>query len=92
MSLFFYDENEDNKKEESINNYAYIFSEFKKNPPNLISSLQQLFIKSGGAIQNSNFYVQDIISKTNNIIKKNSCKIKLRFPNINLEDIRIISS
>ena len=92
MSLYFYNENENNKKEESINNYAFIFREFTKKVPNLKNALKQLFINSGGAIEQLNFYIQDIISKTDIIIKKNFNKIKLKYPNINEEDIRIISS
>ena len=92
MSFFFYSEKEENIKGESINNYANIFSEYLKNPPNLQSALQQMFIKSGLPAQNVNPYIEDIYKKTNELMNKNFNKIRLQNPNINAEDFRIISS
>ena len=40
MSLYFYNEKEDENKEESINNYKNLFLEYTTNPPTLENALQ----------------------------------------------------
>lgn len=46
MSLNFYSENEENKKEESINNYRHLFSDYQESPPKLEDDLKSLFINA----------------------------------------------
>ena len=76
MSLYFYNEKEDYLKEESINNYKDEFLEYIKEPPNLSNALNQMFTKSGATEEYSNELINDIISKTEEIINKNWNKIK----------------
>ena len=71
MSLHFYTENEDNDREESINNYINLFIEYIENPPNLADALKQMFTNSGSTEERSNELIEDIISKTQEIIDKN---------------------
>ena len=92
MSLYFYNEKEDENKEESINNYKNLFLEYTTNPPTLENALQQMFINSGININNVNQLIQDIIIKTEKVYNKNIDKIKIKYPNINKEDIKIISA
>ena len=92
MSLYFYNEKEDENKEESINNYKNLFLEYTTNPPTLESALQQMFVNSGINTNNSNQFIQDIITKTEKVYNKNIDKIKIKYPNINKEDIKIISA
>ena len=92
MSLYFYNEKEDENKEESINNYKDLFLEYTTNPPTLESALQQMFVNSGINTNNSNQFIQDIITKTEKVYNKNIDKIKIKYPNINKEDIKIISA
>ena len=92
MSLHFYTENEDNDREESINNYINLFIEYIENPPNLADALKQMFTNSGSTEERSNELIEDIISKTQEIIDKNLGQIKNKYPNITNEDIQIISS
>ena len=92
MSLHFYTEKEDNYKEESINNYENLFIEYIENPPNLSDSLKQMFTNAGSTEEKSNKLIEDIFSKTKEIIDNNLDKIKKKYPNITNEDIQIISS
>ena len=92
MSLHFYNDKEDNNKEESINNYADFFLEYIENPPSLESALQQMFTSSGLTIQKSVKLIQEIISKADKLIKQNLNKIRKKYPLINENDIKIISS
>ena len=92
MSLYFYNEKEDENKEESINNYKDLFLEYTTNPPTLESALQQMFVNSGINTNNANQFIQDIITKTEKVYNKNIDKIKIKYPNINKEDIKIISA
>jgi len=92
MSLNFYSENEDNFKEESINNYKDLFIEYLDNPPRLPDALNQMFISSGATEEKSEELIKDLKSKTDSILKQNGEKIKSKYPNINTDDIKIISS
>ena len=92
MSLYFYNEKEDENKEESINNYKDLFLEYTTNPPTLESALQQMFVNSGINTNNSDQFIQDIITKTEKVYNKKIDKIKIKYPNINKEDIKIISA
>ena len=71
MSLHFYTEKEDNYKEESLNNYVNLFKEYNENPPNLSDALKQMFIYTGSTEEKANELIEDIISKTEEIIDSN---------------------
>ena len=92
MSLYYYSENEDNYKDESINNYKNLFTEYLKNPPNLSGALKQMFISSGQTEEKSNDLIQDILTKSTEVVEKNKKKIKQKYPKINIEEMKIISS
>ena len=65
MSLHFYCNGEDNEKEESINNYRDIFTDFLDNPPSLKQALSQIFIAGGVPKNELNDYVDDLYNKVN---------------------------
>ena len=67
MSLNFYTEEEDNNKEESINNYKYLFSQYVDNLPTLREALNQMF-------KSANIDDIKINELTNDILEK--CKKK----------------
>ena len=93
MSLLFYNEEEDNKKEESIDNYEDLFEEYTKNPPTFSESLKHMFINAKASDELANNLVEDIKSKIKNeIIDKNLNKIQEKYHNITEDDIKVISS
>ena len=51
-----------------------------------------MFINSGASEEKTNDLINDIISKTEEIINKNSKQIKIKYPKITIEDSKIISS
>ena len=92
MSLLYYDENEDNSKEESIDNYKDIFNEYLDKCPTLKESLQQLFTSAGASEEKCEALMKIIFNQINKHIDKNLVKIKEKYPNITLEEAEIISS
>ena len=92
MSLYFYTEKEEYIKEESINNYKGLFNDYNYNTPNLSEALNQMFINSGLTEEKSKELIDDILSKADKIINKNSIQIKQKYPKVSLEDSKIISS
>ena len=92
MSLYYYSENEDYSKEESIDKYKEIFIQYEDNSPNLSEALDQMFISEGCNSEESKEFINDIVTKTEKIISKNKEKIKLTYPNIGEDDMKIISS
>ena len=92
MSLIFYTEKEDYLKEDSIDKYKDIFTDYYYENPTLSDSLKQLFINSGAKEELSNDLIKDIISKTEKVINKNWNKIKEKYPSITKEDSKIICS
>ena len=92
MSLIFYTEKEDYLKEDSIDKYKDIFTDYYYENPTLSDSLKQLFINSGAKEELSNDLIKDIISKTEIVINNNWNKIKEKYPSITKEDSKIICS
>ena len=92
MSLHFYSENEENKKEESINNYKEIFIEYIDNPPTLSEALNQLFISQESEKEELNELIEDIITKSKNSIDKKINQIKNKYPKVSYDDALIIAS
>jgi hypothetical protein len=54
MSISFYAEEEGIIKEESINNYNYLFEDFIKKPPNIEEALRQMFSSYKAPIEKIN--------------------------------------
>ena len=92
MSLHFYCNGEDNEKEESINKYKDIFTDYVDNPPELKEALIQIFI-SGGVPENElNDYFEHLNKKINKLVEDREFKIKENYPNLSKEDSLIIAS
>ena len=92
MSLNFYIKEEENAREESINRYNYIFSNYEKNPPSLSEALTQMFKSSNLDSKKINEFVEDILNKCEGIIEQNFDLIKKEYKNITKEDAYIICS
>lgn len=92
MSLHFYCNGEDNEKEESIDKYKDIFTDFLDNPPSLKEALIQIFI-SGGVPENElNDYINYLNKKIYKLVEDREIKIKEKYPNLSKEDSLIIAS
>ena len=92
MSLHFYCNGEDNEKEESINKYKDIFTDYLDNPPALKEALIQIFI-SGGVPENElNDYFDHLNKKINKLVEDREFKIKENYPNLSKEDSLIFAS
>ena len=59
MSIYFYDDNENVEKEESIDNYKNLFLEYYQKRPTLEEALDQMFISSGATPE----YSKNLIHK-----------------------------
>ena len=92
MSLYFYDENESLEKEESIDNYKSLFSQYYQKSPTLTEALDQMFISSGASPELSKQLINIILEKVKNLLNKNFNAIKSKYPNITEEDAKIIAS
>ena len=92
MSLIFYDENESIQKKETLDNYQNLFLQYSQRRPTLSEALDQMFTTSGATSQYSKALIDYILFKVQNIVDKKKNEIKSIYPNINEEDIKIISS
>ena len=92
MSLFFYDEEENNEREVSIDNYKQMFIEYEENKPTLSEALTQMFKLSDVQENQIEELVKDIISKCKSTIEKNFDKITKKYSNITKYDAYIIFS
>jgi len=90
MSLNFFCEEEDNSKEESINNYKDLFSNYEKNLPTLSEALIQMFMSSNLNEQKANELTDDILSKCQKKIDQNFNEIKKKYDKILKDDAYII--
>ena len=89
----FYFEEEDNNKEESINKYKELFSEYKNNKPSLQDALKQMFLSVDFDKNKTNDLIDDIISKCKSKIDEIFDKIIIeKYPNITKDDAYIICS
>ena len=82
---------EENAKEESIDNYSYLFYEYIKNPPTLKEALHQLFISGGVPKNELNNYIEDIWNKVNHNFNQREKVIKEKYPSITIDDALIIT-
>ena len=92
MSLNYYDDKEDILKEDSINNYEDIFKEYNKKNPNLEDALDEMYTSTKISDLKVKTLKEDILRKTNEIIKNNFYFIKQKYPRITNEEAQIIIS
>ena len=92
MSSIFYSPDEDNIKEESINNYSYLFESYNNNPPSLKEALSEMYLLSKISKNKVNELVDEIISNCGNKIKDRMVDINNKYENITKEDAIIICS
>ena len=93
MSLNQYDEDEEiEKKEESINNYEDLFTPYVSSPPTLKEALIHLFTSSGLDQDKSNEMANGIISICDKRVEKKLSEIKSKYPDISYEEAKIIAS
>ena len=92
MSLNFYCKEEDNSREESINKYQNLFSNYDKNPPSLKEALNQMFKSSDLNNIKINELTEDLLSRCKEKIDPKYDEIKGKYNNISKEDAYIICS
>ena len=92
MSIIYYSEEEDNNKEESINKYKELFSEYKNQKPSLSDALEQMFLSAGANKNKSYDLTKDILLKCESKINDNFDEIIKKYPNITKNDAYIICS
>ena len=93
MSLNFYCEEEDeSKKEVSLNKYKYIFSSFEKNTPSLSEALTQMYKSLSLDDNKINELINDIINTCKGTIDSDFDSIKMKYNNITKEDAYVICS
>ena len=71
MSLNFYCEEEENNREESINKYKNLFSNYESNPPSLSEALIQQFESNAIESDKTKRLTEDIINKCKERIDPN---------------------
>ena len=92
MSLDFYCEEEENIREESINNYKNLFSNFESNPPTFSEALTQMFESLELNNNKVKELTDDILAKCQKRIDPDFNVIKKKYENITKEDAYIICS
>ena len=94
MSISYYSEGEDIIKEESINNYAYLFYEYENNPPNLEEALKSMFINSNVTEERAEYLTKDIKTTIERFFRDKDIKNKMKqkYPNLTVEEGEIICS
>ena len=92
MSLNYYIEEEEIRRDESINNYKYLFVNYEKNMPSLNEALNQIFISVVYDQTKANNLSADIIAKCKQAIDPRFNEIKQKYKNISIDDAYIICS
>ena len=92
MSLNYYIEEEEIRREESINNYKYLFDNYEKKMPTLYEALHHIFISSVNDPANANYLTADIIAKCKQAIDPRFAAIKQKYKKISIDDAYIICS
>ena len=92
MSLNYYFEEEENNREESINNYKYLFLNYENNMPSLNEALNQIFKSAVFDDSKVKSLTDDIIEKCKQAIDPRFNKIKNKYKNVSLDDAYIICS
>ena len=92
-SIHFSSEKEDNDKEdESINKYKFLFSDYEKNVPTLSDALDQMFSSKIKENQKVKEFTKEIINKCKSKIDGRFGEIQKKYSNITKEDAYIICS
>ena len=92
MSINFYDKNEGIEKDESIDNYKELFTDFTINPPTLDESLEQIFISGGLDEGKINLFIKQLRKDCEDRLKDTWKEIKEKNPSLTYEQAIIISS
>ena len=92
MSLNFYCKEEDNNREESINKYKNLFSDYDKNQPTLQDALNQMYKTLNLDNNKVNELTKEILSRCREKIDPKYNEIKNKYKNISKEDAYIICS
>ena len=92
MSLNYYFEEEENNREESINNYKYLFLNYENNILSLNEALNQIFKSAVFDDSKVKSLTDDIIEKCKQAIDPRFNKIKNKYKNVSLDDAYIICS
>ena len=85
-------EKEDFEINEPIDKYLEIFIPFTKNIPTLEQALFQMANSRSNHIQDIELYIKDVIKNCTDYIEKSLIIIKEKYPEINKEDVIIITS
>ena len=92
-SIHFSSEKEDNDKDdESINKYIFLFSDYEKNVPTLSDALNQMFSSKIKENQKVKEFTKEIINKCKSKIDGRFGEIQKKYSNITKEDAYIICS
>ena len=92
MSINFYDKNEGIEKDESINKYKELFTDFMKNSPSLDESLEQIFISGGLESEKIEQFIKQLREDCEERLKVTWKEIKEKNPLLTYEQAIIISS
>ena len=92
MPKLFYDKNEEIPKDKSINDYSNMFTDFNQDIPNLNEALKQMIFSTGIKDDKATRLVNEILSKTEDIVQYNYSLIKEKYPLLEWEEAKIISS
>ena len=92
MAHNYYIEEEENRREESINNYKSLFSNYEKNLPTLNEALNQMFNSAVKDNAKANYLTSDIINKCKTKIDPKFNEIRQKYKNISINDAYIICS
>ena len=92
MSLNFYCEDNECIREESVNVYKNLFSDYENNPPSLEEALYQMFTSSNLDDKTSKKFTKNILNNCKIDIDKKFTEIKKKYQNITKEDAYIICS
>ena len=92
MSLNYYFEEEENSREESLNNYKYLFTNYESKKPTLEEALNQIFKSVVFDEAKAKSLTDDIIGKCKQAIDPRFNAIKQKYKNISINDAYIICS
>ena len=85
MSINFYDKNEGIEKDESIDNYKELFTDFTINPPTLDESLEQIFVSGGLDEGKINLFIKQLRKDCEDRLKDTWKEIKEKNPSLTYE-------
>ena len=94
MSLNFYDEEEEIEKSkyETINKYQDLFTPYINESPDLKSALNYIYSQLNLSEEYKNSLVNDIMNRCNGQMEEKFNEIHEKYPNISLEESKIITS